>query len=250
MQVDKHRQAYGANRLPDKKLKSFLSHLFEALNDLVLIALIIASIVTIIFGAVVSKEAGDWIEGIAIMVAVVVVSGVGSVQNYQQEKQFDSLSKVKADRQVLVIRDGHEQSISVYDIVVGDLFVIKTGEILPTDGYFLEGNGIKCDESAMTGEPIEIPKTVERPFLVSGAQVTAGAGKMLVLTTGIHTSYGQIVKDLESAEPPPTPLQEKLEDMAKLIGYFGLAGGLLIFFILLFTYLGRFYPDYPEAFKR
>ena len=183
------------------------------------------------------------------MVAVVIVSGVGSVQNYQQEKQFESLSKAKEDRDVLVIRDGHEQSISIYDVVVGDVFVIKQGEILPCDGYFLTGNGIKCDESAMTGEPIEIHKSVETPFLLAVAQVTSGAGTMLVLTTGIHTSYGQIVKDLESAEPPPTPLQEKLEKMAETIGYFGLGGGLLIFFILLFTYLGRFYPDYPEAFK-
>jgi P-type Ca2+ transporter type 2C len=243
------RTAFGINQLPDKKLKSFLAHLIDALSDVVLIALIIAAVVTIVFGAAVTKDTAEVAEGIAIMAAVAVVSGVSSIQNYQQEKQFQSLSKVKADRTVLVIRDGHEQSVSVYDVVVGDIFVIKQGEILPCDGLFLTGNGIKCDESAMTGEPIEISKSVEKPYLLAGAQVTAGAGTMLVLTTGINTSYGQIVKDLESAEPPATPLQEKLETLAKRIGYIGLSGGLLLFFLLLFIYIGTVHPNYPNAFR-
>lgn len=221
----------------------------DALNDIVLIALIIAAIITIIFGTVVSKEIGDWIEGIAILVAVAIVSGVGSVQNYSQEKQFQSLAKVKEDRNVLVIRDGAEKSVSIYDVVVGDIYVIKTGEILPVDGLFLSGNGIKCDESAMTGESFEINKSIEAPFFFGGSQVTAGAGSMLVLTTGLDTTYGQIVKALEIMDPSPTPLQEKLEKMATQIGYFGLGGGLLIFIVLTCTYLGRFHPDYPDAFE-
>jgi Ca2+-transporting ATPase len=184
----------------------------------VLLALIACSVITIFFGIFVSKEPADYIEGGAIMAAVVIVSGVGSVNNWLQEGQFASLTAVKADRSVQVVRDGHEQTVSVFDVVVGDLFVIKAGELLPCDGLLLRGSGLKCDESAMTGESLEVPKSVggeghSGPFLMAGAQVTAGAGTMIVLTVGTHTSFGKIISSLEDTEPPPTPLQEKLEAM-------------------------------------
>jgi P-type Ca2+ transporter type 2C len=213
---------YGENRLPDKPLKPYYEHLLEALSDPILIALIICSIITIIFGAVITKDPGDWAEGIGIIAAVIIVSGVGSINNWLQEAQFASLSKVKSDRTVLVIRDNQEIPISIYDVAVGDIFVIKTGEILPVDGILLKGSsGIKCDESAMTGESLEISKA-PGAFMFSGGQVTSGAGRMLVLTTGVNTSYGQIVIALQDAEPPPTPLQEKLERWQHSIGYLGL----------------------------
>jgi P-type Ca2+ transporter type 2C len=237
---------FGENRLPDKPLKPYYEHLLEALSDPILIALIICSIITIIFGAVITKDPGDWAEGIGIIVAVIIVSGVGSVNNWLQEAQFASLTKVKSDRTVLVIRNNEEVPISIYDVAVGDIFVIKTGEILPVDGILLKGSsGIKCDESAMTGESLEISKA-PGAFMFSGGQVTSGAGRMLVLTTGVNTSYGQIVIALQDAEPPPTPLQEKLEEMATFIGYLALAGGVLIFLVLLIAYLVKGNGNYPN----
>ena len=237
---------YGENRLPDKPLKPYYMHLLEALSDPILIALIVCAIITIVFGAAITKDPGDWIEGIAIIFAVVIVSGVGSVNNWLQEAQFASLSKVKSDRTVLVIRDNQEVPISIYDVAVGDVFIIKTGEILPVDGILLKGSsGIKCDESAMTGESLEISKA-PGAFMFSGGQVTSGAGRMLVLTTGVNTSYGQIVIALQDAEPPPTPLQEKLEEMAAFIGYLGLTAGVLIFLVLLIAYLVKGNGSYPE----
>jgi len=237
---------YGENRLPDKPLKPYYMHLLEALSDPILTALIVCAVITIIFGAAITKDPGDWIEGIAIIFAVVIVSGVGSVNNWLQEAQFASLSKVKSDRTVLVIRDNQEVPISIYDVAVGDIFIIKTGEILPVDGILLKGSsGIKCDESAMTGESLEISKA-PGAFMFSGGQVTSGAGRMLVLTTGVNTSYGQIVIALQDAEPPPTPLQEKLEEMAAFIGYLGLTAGVLIFLVLLIAYLVKGNGSYHE----
>ena len=247
------RAAFGENRLPPKVLKSYLEHLKEALSDPVLLALIACAVITICFGIWVSKEAADYIEGAAIMVAVVIVSGVGSVNNWLQEGQFASLSAVKADRSVQVVRDGREQTVSVFDVVVGDLFVIKAGELLPCDGLLLHGSGLKCDESAMTGESLEVPKTVNGeghngPYMTAGAQVTAGAGAMVVLTVGERTSFGKIIKNLETAEPPPTPLQEKLENMAKQIGLMGIGGGIGIFLVLLIAYLVHAHGNFGGAF--
>ena len=152
-----------------------------------------------------------------------------------------------------VVRDGHEQTVSVFDVVVGDLFIVKAGELLPCDGLLLRGSGLKCDESAMTGESLEVSKSVggeghSGPYLTAGAQVTAGAGAMLVLTVGSHTSLGKIISDLEDAEPPPTPLQEKLEAMAKNIGLVGIAGGIAIFVVLLAAFLAHAEGNYHGAF--
>jgi len=160
---------------------------------------------------------------------------------------------MKADRSVQVVRDGREQTVSIFDVVVGDIFVVKAGELLPCDGLLLRGSGLKCDESAMTGESLEVPKSVggeghSGPYLTAGAQVTAGAGSMIVLTVGPHTSFGKIITDLEDAEPPPTPLQEKLETLAKMIGLVGVAGGVLIFLVLLIAYLIHAKGNYHGAF--
>ena len=160
---------------------------------------------------------------------------------------------MKADRSVQVVRDGREQTVSIFDVVVGDIFIVKAGELLPCDGLLLRGSGLKCDESAMTGESLEVPKSVggeghSGPYLTAGAQVTAGAGSMLVLTVGPHTSFGKIITDLEDAEPPPTPLQEKLETLAKMIGLVGVAGGVLIFLVLLIAYLIHAKGNYHGAF--
>jgi calcium-translocating P-type ATPase len=71
---------------------------------------------------------------------------------------------------------------------------------------------------------------------------------MIVLTVGPHTSFGKIITDLEDAEPPPTPLQEKLETLAKMIGLVGVAGGVLIFLVLLIAYLIHAKGNYHGAF--
>jgi Ca2+-transporting ATPase len=177
------------------------------------------------------------LAGGAILMAVGVVSLVTSTVNYVQEGQFTALAKVKEDRSVTVVRGGEELDVSVFDVVVGDLFVVRAGELLPCDGLLVTGSGIKTDESAMTGESLEIPKSVDGDrFLIGGSQVTAGAGRMLVTTVGEDTSYGVIVKALESIEPPPTPLQEKLSRLAKRIGYMGMALGVFLLCILIILY--------------
>lgn len=236
VQIDKHRKCFGENRLPPKRRKWWLEHFWDSVTDLTLMILMVGATISIIFGAVTGRSE-DQITGVAILIAVFVVAGTTSTVNYVQEAQFQALSKVKEDRPVLVIRGGEEVTISVYDVVVGDVFVIKAGELLPCDGLLLSGSGIKCDESAMTGESLEIAKNEQGDvFMVGGSQVTSGAGRMLVLTTGDETSYGVIVKALEDVEPPPTPLQEKLTKLASNIGYVGMATGAfnLIILIILF----------------
>jgi P-type Ca2+ transporter type 2C len=100
----------------------------------------------------------DWVEGVAIIVAILIVVLVGSLNDWQKEKQFKALNQKKEDRLVKVIRDGAERQINIDQVVVGDVVLLEPGEIIPCDGVFLSGHNVRCDESAATGESSSIKK--------------------------------------------------------------------------------------------
>ena len=100
----------------------------------------------------------DWVEGVTILVAVLIVVGVGSVNDWQKEKQFEALNDKREDRFVKVLRDGREQLIHVHNVVVGDIVLLEPGDVIPCDGVFLSGHNVRCDESSATGESDTIKK--------------------------------------------------------------------------------------------
>ena len=100
----------------------------------------------------------DWVEGVTILVAVLIVVGVGSVNDWQKEKQFEALNDKREDRFVKVLRDGREQLIHIHNVVVGDIVLLEPGDVIPCDGVFLSGHNVRCDESSATGESDTIKK--------------------------------------------------------------------------------------------
>ena len=100
----------------------------------------------------------DWVEGVAIIVAIVIVVGVGSINDYQKEKQFEALNAKREERFIKILRDGREQLIDVQNVVVGDVVLIEPGDIIPCDGVFLSGHNVRVDESSATGESDAIKK--------------------------------------------------------------------------------------------
>ena len=100
----------------------------------------------------------DWVEGVAIIVAILIVVLVGSLNDWQKEKQFQALNEKKEDRHVNVIRNGRERQINIHQVVVGDVVLFEPGEIIPCDGVFLSGHNVRCDESSTTGESDSIKK--------------------------------------------------------------------------------------------
>lgn len=131
---------------------------------------------------------------------------VGALNDYQKELQFRKLNATKEDRTVEVVRDGKERVISVYDLVVGDICLLKPGEIIPVDGVFLSGYNVQCDESSATGEsdlikkaPYEecmaaTPEAKKRdPFLLSGSKVAEGAGRYICIGVGQRSFLGRIM---------------------------------------------------------
>lgn len=252
---------FADNRLPTKKSLSIWKLFWNAFNDRVLIILTIAAVVSLALGiyeAVGQTPAPgqgpslDWVEGLAIEVAVVIVVLVTGLNDYRREKQFVALSEKKEDRQVKAIRSGKSVLISIFDVTVGDVLHLESGDSIPADGILINGYGIRCDESSATGESDAMRKTgglevwnrIEEgtatskldPFIISGSKVLEGVGTYLVTSVGVNSSYGKVMIGLQT-ENEDTPLQVKLANMANWIGYLGTAAAGLLFFILLIRFL-------------
>ena len=124
---------------------SFITLYFRALQDATIIILLICAIISLILGIFFpphGEEGTAWIEGAAILAAVVLVTLVTSLNEYSQEKQFRKLNKRAEDRQIIVIRNGKQSQINISEVVVGDICVLNTGDRTPCDGVMVFANGI------------------------------------------------------------------------------------------------------------
>ena len=261
-------QHFGSNKVFRKPPPTFWEFVVESLSDKMIIILICCSIFEIgislfyIFGQD-EKDNMDWIDGTSIIIAVFVVVSVGSVTNYKKEMKFHALNDLQnGQTKYNVIRKGQPLSIIADDILVGDLIKINYGEILPADMLMVEGNGIKIDESSLTGESNAVSK---KPYekcreeyeqgnnnpssmiLLSGTNVIEGAGVAIAIAIGEHSQKGIIRGTIDNAqEDNKTPLENKLNDIADLIGYFGLGSAIVTFVALGIQMLVRYLTSSEE----
>ncbi|XP_071228194.1 plasma membrane calcium-transporting ATPase 3-like isoform X4 [Salvelinus alpinus] len=219
--LEKRGQVFGQNFIPPKKAKSFLELVWEALQDVTLIILEIAAIISLALsfyqppgeeseacgnlasGAEDEGEAeAGWIEGAAILLSVVCVVLVTAFNDWSKEKQFRGLqSRIEQEQRFAVVRNGTVIQIPVAEMVVGDVAQIKYGDLLPADGILIQGNDLKIDESSLTGESDHVKKSVDKdPMLLSGTHVMEGSGKMLVTAVGINSQTGIIFTLLGAGE--------------------------------------------------
>lgn len=247
--------AFGANRLAEREEVSFGALVLEALEDVTVIVLLISGVVSTALGLTLEGQSGDsWIEGAAIMAAVAVVVLVTAVNNYQKEQQFRALNQINEDVKVRVVRSGQERSVSTYDLLVGDVLLVDTGDILPADGFLFESSNLRLDESHLTGEADDVLKDAETaPVLFSGSRVLEGLGRCLVIAVGPNSAQGRISGMVAGVETSgdelrqQTQLQKKLEVLAAQIGYVGLgaAGLSLTGMAVPFTYSTFFVQQQP-----
>uniref|UniRef100_A0A7N6F6A6 Calcium-transporting ATPase n=1 Tax=Anabas testudineus TaxID=64144 RepID=A0A7N6F6A6_ANATE len=219
--LEKRHTAFGQNFIPPKKPKTFLQLVWEALQDVTLIILEIAAIISLglsfyhppggdseacgqVAGGVEDEgesQAG-WIEGAAILFSVIIVVLVTAFNDWSKEKQFRGLqSRIEQEQKFTVIRKGQVIQIPVAEIVVGDIAQIKYGDLLPADGILIQGNDLKIDESSLTGESDQVRKSMEKdPMLLSGTHVMEGSGRMMVSAVGLNSQTGIIFTLLGASE--------------------------------------------------
>ncbi|XP_068930728.1 plasma membrane calcium-transporting ATPase 4 isoform X2 [Petaurus breviceps papuanus] len=220
--LERRREVFGKNFIPPKKPQTFLELVWEALQDVTLIILEVAAVISLglsfyrpsgdkeeldcgqsTVGETDEEEGGTgWIEGAAILFSVIIVVLVTAFNDWSKEKQFRGLqTRIEQEQKFTVIRKGQIIQLPVFDIVVGDIAHIKYGDLLPADGILLQGNDLKIDESTLTGESDHVKKTVEKnPMLLSGTHVMEGSGRMVVTAVGLHSQTGIIFTLLGASE--------------------------------------------------
>lgn len=269
---------YGNNELPERMSKTFMQIALLAFKDRTIILLSFAAIISFVLGLYQTfgkppeyDEQGlkvprlDCVEGIAIMIAILVVVIVGAANDYQKERQFSKLNKKKESREIVVIRNGFERMISIHDILVGDLLILQTGDVIPADCILVDGT-CECDESGLTGESDTVKKhslevalrqykdlasidpnididfkdaygnKVYDPIMISGSKIFSGLGKAIVVNVGVNSINGRTMMSLK-AEPEPTMLQERLSKLTDTISIYGSVVGFILFLVLLLRFL-------------
>ena len=146
-EIESRKKLFGVNKVEEEPQDSLLKLMWEALQDPTLIFLSCAAIFSLFIAIFVERSAYGWLEGVAILFAVFVVVMVGAVNDYQKEKQFRELNAKKDDVQITVLRDGKTTKVSTFNLVVGDIVLLSTGDITPTDGIVLGRNLFNDQES-------------------------------------------------------------------------------------------------------
>lgn len=239
---------FGSNYRPPLESETCCSMFLAALDDFMLKLLMVCAVVSITLDEIMAEPEERkiaWIDGFAIMVAVLVVSGVGSIVDYRKEVEF-VLRRNNADKNKLVdvVRNSElVPNVHHNDLLVGDLIMLKYGMMIPVDGIVVEkSSNLTADESAMTGESEELTKDkhsecwgrlqeaesagrtttwtnttgsrrtqLPSSILMSGTSVAQGEGMMIAIVVGAESCLGKIIEKLKDRDNEKTPLQIKLE---------------------------------------
>lgn len=264
---------YGDNSLPQRPTKSFLALVCEAFEDKTMQLLTLAAVVSFVLGLYeiymqppqYDPEGNkirkvDWIEGVAIMFAVLVVVIVGAANDYQKELQFHKLNEKKENRTLEVIRNNKEVMVSIHSLLVGDILPLSTGDVVPADCVLFQGE-CEVDESSITGESETLTKfQLSKVFkhykktsptspdeeydclLLSGSKLTSGLGKAVVTAVGTQSIYGQTMASL-NVETEDTPLQKRLSQLTDSISVYGCVIAIVLFILLFVRFLFNIIPE-------
>jgi Ca2+-transporting ATPase len=215
-------EKFGMNQLVEAPRPSFLMMVLEQLKSFVVLLLIGASIISAILG--------EWVDASAIISIVILNTVLGVIQESKAEQALAALKKLAAP-DALVMRDGHKQTVPASELVPGDVVFLEAGNFIPADVRLVEAINLRIDEAALTGESVPVQKnmsdviTADSPIgdrkntAFMGTTVTYGRGKGIVVSTGMHTQLGLIATMLQSVETEETPLQKKLEQLGKTLGW-------------------------------
>ena len=242
-QVDANRRRFGKNELEKKKKKSSFKRFIEALSEPTLVILEFAWVITVgvNLGKFIKTGSCDVYECIGILAAILISACLTVFMEGRSEKAFEILGAVYDKISVKVVRDGKTVVIPKEELVAGDVAFIETGDKIVADGRLIESNGLKIDESMLTGESDRVSKTVcelsdktplaeRKNSVYSGTFASQGTGKMIVTAVGQYAELGKIAGELD-ADVSSAPLNEKLAKLGKKITIIGAISAGIAFFL-------------------
>ncbi len=225
-EAERRLEEFGPNQLAEKPPTSFWRMLWDQFNNFVVMMLIVASIISALLG--------DYIEAAAIMAIVVLNAALGVFQERRAEQALAALKKLAAP-EAHVIRSGSRKIIPSIEIVPGDLVLMDAGNFIPADVRLIEAINLRIEEAALTGESVpvqkdanirleqDIPLGDRKNTAFMGTLVSYGRGRGIVVDTGMSTQIGLIAEMLQSVEEEQTPLQRKLDQLGKTLGWAAMA---------------------------
>ena len=229
-EAKKRLEKYGLNKLKGKPKKSLLQLFLAQLKDVLIYVLIGAALINII------AHGTEGITDALIILAVVLINAlVGVIQESKAEKALEALQEMTAPRS-LVRRNGEVIEINSEELVPGDILIIDAGRYIPADVRLIESANLQIQESSLTGESVPSEKNAD--FITSDEKISVGdkenmafmstvaiygRGEGVVVATAMDTEIGKIAKILDEDENMLTPLQIKLEELGKTLGYGALA---------------------------
>jgi len=246
-EVTNSRRQFGRNSLTPPPREPAWKKFLGNFDDPTIKILLVAAVISLVMSAVniyVLKGESSWFDGIGILIAVMLATTVAYFNERRSEHEFELLNQIKEDIQVKVTRDGQFHTISIMEVVVGDMVHLDMGDKVPGDGRLISGINLTIDESLLTGEaepilkdidPASDDKTKQTAFpsnqVYRGTIVLDGHGRYLTTAVGDQTEMGKIAQDMKEEEED-TPLKQKLTTLANQISITGTVAAVLIFMVM------------------
>lgn len=236
-EVKNRLEKYGMNKLKGKPKKSLVSLFLSQLKDMLIYVLLAAAVITMIIG--------EYADSIIILLVIILNAVIGVFQEYKAEKAVEALQKMTTPRSV-VRRGGMIKEINSEELVPGDIIILDAGRFVPADLRLIESANLQIEESALTGESVPTSKNANALFAdpktpvgdkanmaFLSTLVTYGRGEGVVVATAMETEIGMIAKILEGDNDEMTPLQRRLDELGRILGFLAIGICALIFIIAL-----------------
>ena len=227
-------EKYGLNEIERTKQKTILEMIIEQLKDKMILILLLASILSFLLG--------EYAEGVVILIIIFINALISIIQEKKALDAIEALRSMNA-HYTTVIRSGKKENILTKNVVVGDIVYLEDGNIVPADMRLIEENGLKVDESSLTGESVTVEKDAksvldestvlaDRTNMVYSSTIIAyGTALGVVTATAKDTEVGSIATMLEDTDSIDTPLKRKLNKGGEILSIIGVIVAILIFII-------------------
>lgn len=228
--VKERQEQFGRNELQKAKRRSAWEIFIDQFKNLIVLLLAIAAILSFLFQ--------EWVEGGAIIIAIVLNAVIGFVTEIKAVRSMESLQELSRTH-AKVRREGKVKEIQAADLVPGDVVLFEGGDLIPADLRLAKISRLQIDEAPLTGESLPVSKSTDpldedKPvaertnMAFKGTAVTRGSGEGIVVATGMDTELGHISKMTSEAQQEATPLEKRLDQLGRRLIWVTLAIAALV----------------------
>ena len=221
-EVLKRQKIHGLNKLDEKKPTPLIILFLSQFVDILIALLIIAAIASFLIG--------DIIDAGVIILAVLLNTIIGFIQEYRSRKAVESLKSLIV-KNAVVKRDGEITEIDAVDLTIGDIVIVEEGCKVPADLALIEANHLSCDESSLTGESKSVKKQVPDKIYMD-SNIISGNGIGVVTDIAMNTEIGRIAKIVQE-DDDETPLAKRVGKLGKILSAIAIVVCIAIFILEL-----------------